>query len=153
MSFLRTKRLQSELKLVTKDPLENAKIVVKNDNMDSWYVLIHGLTEECYAGGEYILEIIIPETYPQNAPDFRMLTPSGRFAINSKLCFSNSGFHPEQWSPVWNMKTIIMGFISFFLEKESMGIGHITSTVEEKKIFAKNSIEFNKKHYPTVNFD
>lgn len=152
MNFMRSKRLQKELKLITDEPLDNIQIAIKNDNMDSWYVKIHGLKEEEYIGGEYILEIIIPESYPQSAPDFRMLTPSGRFAINSKLCFSNSGFHPEQWSPIWNMRMIIMGFLSFFLEKASMGIGHITSTKEEKQQFAKQSIDYNKAHYSNINF-
>jgi ubiquitin-conjugating enzyme E2 J2 len=152
MSFLRNKRLQSELRLIDKEPLDNIKVTIKNDQMESWYVLFHGLTDECYVGGEYILEIIIPATYPQDAPDFRMLTPNGRFAINSKLCFSNSGYHPEQWSPVWNMRTIIMGFLSFFLEKESTGIGHIVSSVADKKKFAGESVEYNKVHFPNIVF-
>jgi len=153
MSFLRMKRLQAELKLMNKDPLDTVKVTIKNDNVDSWYVKIYNLPDEEYKNGEYILEIIIPSDYPQRAPDFMMLTPSGRFDINRKLCFSNSGYHPESWSPIWNMKTIIVGFVSFFLEKSSVGIGHITCTSEQRIAYAQSSIEYNKNKFPNIVFE
>lgn len=145
MATVRQKRLASEFNSLIKEPLENIRVTICNDNMDTWYVKIYNLTDDEYKGGEYILEILMPKDYPFSPPDFRMLTPSGRFDINRKLCFSNSGYHPEDWSPMWNMKTIIMGFLSFFLEKSSTGIGHITTTVEDKKKMAKDSIVFNDK--------
>ena len=144
MTTVRQKRLVSELNVLKKDPLENITVTIINDNMDAWYVKIHSLTDEEYVGGEYILEILMPKDYPFSPPDFKMLTPNGRFDINRKLCFSNSGYHPEDWSPMWNMKTIIMGFLSFFLEKKSTGIGHLVASTEDKQKIAKGSIEFNK---------
>ena len=63
------------------------------------------------------------------------------FDINKKLCFSNSSYHKESWSPMWTIKTIILGFLSFFLEKSSSGIGHLTTSIEEKNKYA---IEKNK---------
>ena len=29
-----------------------------------------------------------------------MITPNGRFAVNTRLCVSMSDFHPETWNPV-----------------------------------------------------
>jgi hypothetical protein len=43
------------------------------------------------------------------------------------------------------MRTILLGFLSFFLEFSSQGVGHITTTLEEKKAFAETSKEFNAK--------
>lgn len=42
-----------------------------------------------------------------------MITPSGRFQINTRLCLSISDFHPDTWNPSWTVSTIIMGLISF----------------------------------------
>lgn len=42
-----------------------------------------------------------------------MITPSGRFQINARLCLSISDFHPDTWNPSWTVSTIIMGLISF----------------------------------------
>lgn len=153
MEAVRQKRLSSEFKLLMKEPLDNVKVTLVNDNLDTWYIKIYNLTDEEYKGGEYLMEILISKDYPFNAPDFRMLTPNGRFDVNRKLCFSNSGYHPESWSPMWNMKTIIMGFVSFFLEKHSTGIGHITTSVEEKKTFAQQSIEYNKRMFSHLAFE
>lgn len=136
----------SEYKKLMTDPLDNIDVTVLNDDMNVWYVKIYGLTEDVYKGGEYLLEILIPTDYPYSAPDFRMLTPNGRFDIERKLCFSNSGYHPEEWSPLWNMRTIIMGFLSFFLENGSTGIGHINTTDEHKRVLAKKSVEYNSTH-------
>jgi ubiquitin-protein ligase len=144
MAGVRQKRLVSEFNVLKKDPLDNIDVTIANDNMDTWYVKIHKLSDDGFVGGEYLLEILMPKDYPFSPPDFRMLTPNGRFDINRKLCFSNSGYHPEDWSPMWNMKTIIMGFLSFFLEKKSSGIGHLDTTVEQKEAYAKQSVETNK---------
>ena len=82
--------------------------------------------------------------YPFDPPEFYFLTPNGRFDIDKKLCFSNSSYHKESWSPLWTIKTIILGFLSFFLEKKSSGVGHLVLSIDEKIIFAEKSQEYNK---------
>ena len=100
--------------------------------------------EEEYKNGQYIFNIKMSPNYPFDPPEFYFLTPNGRFDINKKLCFSNSSYHKESWSPLWTIKTIILGFLSFFLEKKSSGIGHLIASIDEKKIFAEKSQEYNK---------
>lgn len=36
----------------------------------------------------------LPSEYPFKPPEVYMLTPSGRFEINKKICLSISSFHP-----------------------------------------------------------
>jgi len=31
----------------------------------------------------------------------QMVTRSGRFAVEKKICMSMSDFHPELWNPTW----------------------------------------------------
>jgi ubiquitin-protein ligase len=133
------------------DPLPNVKIGCDASDKLNWYCLIHSLNEEVYAGGEYIVNIKLSPRYPFEAPDFYMLTPNGRFDVMKKLCFSNSSYHQKEgWSPMWTMRTIILGFLSFFLEKTSTGIGHIDTTDEVKKKFAEGSTAFNSANHPMI---
>ena len=37
-----------------------------------------------------------------------MLTPSGRFEVNKKICLSISSFHPETWQPSWGIRTALL---------------------------------------------
>jgi hypothetical protein len=50
-------------------------------------------------------------------PSVVMLTPSGRFDVNKKICLSMSDFHPETWNPMWSVSTILVGLLSFMVRK------------------------------------
>ena len=136
------KKLMKDYEDIHKNPIENVKVACKDNDLYQCYCLFHGLKDE-YEGGEYVLHIKLSPNHPMEPPDFFFLTPNGRFEINKKLCFSNSGYHSETWSPMWNLRTIILGFLSFFLEKQSSGIGHIAIPDSEKKKMANNSKEYN----------
>jgi ubiquitin-protein ligase len=150
-SFLCKKRLDKEFLDISNNPIPNIKIIYKDNNILNLYCLIYDLNDEEYKDGEYIFNIKISDKYPFKPPDFYFLTPNGRFDCNTKLCFSNSSYHSDQWSPLWNIKTIILGFLSFFLEKSSTGIGHINKSIELKKEYAINSKEYNKIKLKDIN--
>lgn len=131
-------------------PLPNLKVEHReSDNLD-WYCVIHDLADEEFLGGEYILNIKLSPRYPFEAPDFYLLTPNGRFETNQKLCFSNSSFHQESWSPIWNIKSLMLGFLSVFLEKSSTGVGHMLSTNEVKIQFACQSKQYNAEQHASI---
>ena len=90
-----TRRLREELiKLKTQPP---PGIIAEPDesNILKWFYVIRGPAETPYEGGLYIGKLIFPSEYPMKAPSIHMLTPSGRFQINTKICMSMSDFHPE----------------------------------------------------------
>lgn len=136
-------KLMKDYKDIQTNPLTNIKVACEENNLHNWYCMIHGLTDEEYVGGEFIFNIKLAANHPMSPPDFYFLTPNGRFDVNKKLCFTNSSYHSESWSPVWNLQTIILGFLSFFLEKQSSGIGHLVTTSENKKQLAENSKKYN----------
>jgi ubiquitin-protein ligase len=145
ISTICIKRITKEFNELKDNPLDNIKITHNPDNILDWYCLIYGLNEEEYKDGEYIFNIKMSNNYPFDPPDFYFLTPNGRFDINKKLCFSNSSYHKESWSPLWTIKTIILGFLSFFLEKNSSGgIGHINTSSKDKQFLASLSKEYNE---------
>ena len=125
------RRLKKEFEGLESNPVPNIKIKLKGiideyseDVHLNWYCLLHDLSDP-FSDGEYIFHIKLSGRYPFEPPDFLFLTPNGRFTLNTKLCFSNSSHHKETWSPIWTMRTILLGFLSFFLDNDSNGIGHI----------------------------
>jgi ubiquitin-protein ligase len=132
-------------------PLPNLLIAMDPKDHLKWYVLIHSLTEPCFQNGEYLFHVALSPRYPFSPPDFYFFTPNGRFEISRKLCFSNSSYHAEMWSPIWKIKTIIMGFLSFFLDKTSKGLGHIQNVSDEKKrTYAEESKRYNENHHSDI---
>jgi ubiquitin-protein ligase len=143
-SIVCKKRIEKEYNELKTTPLPNIKIAHSPTNLLDWYCLIYDLNEAGFTNGEYIFNIRMSPNYPFEPPEFFFLTPNGRFDINKKLCFSNSSYHKESWSPMWTIKTIILGFLSFYLEKTSKGIGHLNTTIEEKNKFANLSKNYNE---------
>lgn len=75
-------------------------------------------------------------------PAVRMITPSGRFAPNEKICLSLSDFHPETWQPTWGIDKILLGLQSF-MNTEETTVGSVKATKEERNTYALNSLDFN----------
>lgn len=146
-----SRRVRKEHEELMRNPLPNVYVALSPDDHLSWYCLIHDLGEPQYAGGEYIFQIRLSPRYPFEPPDYYMLTPNGRFDVTKKLCFSNSSMHAESWSPLWTIRTMIMGFLSFFLETTSTGYGHLNTTPEVKLAFAEQAKQFNlDNHLPLI---
>ena len=105
-----------------------------------WYFLIFGL-DKPYSGGYYMGKIIFPKEYPLKPPAILMLTPSGRFETNMRICFSMSDYHPETWSVAWTTETIMVGLISFMYENE-ITYGGIDTSNENKMALAAKSLKY-----------
>jgi len=56
--------------------------------------VIEGSKGTPYEGGVYHGKLLFPKEYPLKPPGVMMLTPSGRFQPNRRLCLSMSDFHP-----------------------------------------------------------
>jgi ubiquitin-conjugating enzyme E2 J2 len=133
-------------------PLEN--------NTLEWHYVIQGPKDTAYSGGWYHGEceifsvvyfveflrcsgkLLFPPEYPYKPPGVIMLTPSGRFKCNTRLCLSMSDFHPETWNPMWSVSTILIGLQSFMAEEHAT-TGSITSTLQTKRQCAADSLRFN----------
>ena len=87
-------------------------------------------------------KLLFPPEYPYKPPGVIMLTPSGRFKCNTRLCLSMSDFHPETWNPMWSVSTILIGLQSFMAEEQAT-TGSITSTLQTKRQCVIDSLRFN----------
>ncbi len=89
------------------------------DNIYTWYFVIYGLTDEQYEGGFYLGKLVFPKEYPWKPPAILMLTETGRFTLNYKICLTISDYHPETWNPVWPVPSVVIGLISFFVTEDA----------------------------------
>jgi len=53
-----------------------------------------------------------------------------------------SDFHPESWSPLWSVASILTGLLSFMVGSEPT-TGSVITTDEEKRALAAASVEYN----------
>lgn len=139
-----TKRLEIELRKLNGDPAEFIKATPDPNNILEWYYLVDGPPGTPYEGGTYLGMLTFPPTYPFAPPSIRMITPSGRFEPNKRLCLSISDYHPESWNPIWGVKSILVGLLSFMVgSDETLGSMQTSTTV--RKEFASKSDAFNLK--------
>lgn len=139
-----TRRLTKELRALQKDPIKSPKITVQPNeaNILEMHYVIEGSEKTPYEGGIYWGKLIFPKTYPLKPPSVMMLTPSGRFQPNRRLCLSMSDFHPETWNPMWSVSTILTGLYSFMIEAAPT-LGSIETTSSQKQKFARQSLDYN----------
>lgn len=111
-----------------------------------WHYVLHDLPAESpYLGGVYWGKLVFPKEYPLKPPAIYMLTPSGRFETNMRLCLSMSDFHPESWNPSWRIESILMGLVSFMLDpSEPRTTGGVHTSPARRREYAKTSFEHNR---------
>ncbi|KAJ7483453.1 UBC-like protein [Mycena latifolia] len=136
------KRLTKEYVTMQREPPPFVWAAPDEKNILTWNFLIRGPADSPFAGGEYHGVLQFPAEYPFKPPGIKMLTPSGRFHPDKKICFSMSDFHPGTWNPAWSVATILTGLLSFMLSDE-MTTGSVTSTEAHKRAFAARSHAWN----------
>lgn len=142
---IQVNKLRGDVKMLKDDPHELFDAVQSDEDPLVWYFLIKGCDE--YEGGYYLGKIIHNPEYPFKPPNYEVLTPSGRFTINTKICTSNTQFHANEWKSSWNIQTIVLGFVSIMLDNRERGISHIVRGPEERHKYALESHEYNLTHH------
>ncbi|KAF9973406.1 Ubiquitin-conjugating enzyme E2 6 [Actinomortierella ambigua] len=139
------KRLTKEYINIQKSPPAYLYARPLESNILEWHYILKGPPDTPYFGGEYHGKLIFPSEYPFKPPSIRMITPNGRFQVDTRLCLSMSDFHPGTWNPSWSVATILNGLLSFMSQDEST-TGSIITTPYEKTIYAARSHAFNMKN-------
>merc|ERR1719362_1179067 len=111
-------------------------------NFLEWHFCLTG-TQDPYLGGKYHGILEFPDDFPMKPPSIKMLTPSGRFEINKRICLSMSDFHKESWNPSWTVEKILIGLMSFMYEESTTSIGSIMESFPRRKQYAAESDFFN----------
>lgn len=127
-------------------------IAPEDDNFYKVHFVLPGPEETPYEGGLYHGMIRLNDNHPHKAPNIHMITPNGRFEAepcpipdsSRGICTTATAFHPESWTPMNNIATVIIGFISLMCDDFDKGVGAIDCTESEKIKLAKKSHEYIK---------
>ena len=153
MSKLHQRRIANELRSIDRKPSKEF-VVLPSEKYNEWYFMVIGSPDTVYHDGHYLGKIIFSKDYPKTPIDFVMLTPSGRFNINKKICLSNSGFHPEKWSMSWTVNNSLIGFISIMNDdKDIDGVNHMLESKETREKMCKESFTYNIEKHPMIYAD
>ncbi|KAK2717832.1 ubiquitin-conjugating enzyme E2 J2-like [Artemia franciscana] len=141
------RRLKQDYIHLKKDPVPYITAEPLPSNILEWHFVMQGPENSPFEGGYYHGKLIFPEEYRSSPPKFYMVTPSGRFAVDTSLCLTTSAHHPEEWNLSWNVSTLLEGFLSFILEENSSpSMGSLRTSAYEKQKLAVVSSDFNLKN-------
>ena len=90
-SVMATRRLRKELLQLQQDPPSADMVAAPLDaDILTWHYAFRGPPQTPYEGGVYVGKLKFPPAYPMAPPAVYMLTPTGRFQCNTRLCLSMS---------------------------------------------------------------
>lgn len=135
------------------DAIKNLKeeygiyIAVEENNYYNVHFIMPGPPDTVYEFGLYHGMIRLNPNHPLNAPNVHMITPSGRFEVESHpipsssrgICFTYTAFHPECWAPVLTIESVVIGFISFMCDDKDPGQMSIQTPINKRKQLATQS--------------
>ncbi|GAA5922467.1 hypothetical protein JCM3775_005739 [Rhodotorula graminis] len=141
--------LQEAQELEHDDCADYAAQPLEND-IFQWHFTLRGAEGSDYQGGVYHGKLVLPSDYPFKPPEVYMLTPSGRFEVNKKICLSISSFHPETWQPSWGIRTALLAIMAFFGTEPKGAVGSLDAPPVERRRLALAS---TKHKCATCGFD
>jgi len=149
------KRIMQEARELANDPCTDYSASPLEDDIFEWHCTLRGPSGTEFEGGLYHFRILLPAEYPFRPPSLMMLTPNGRFELNTKICISFTSYHEEMWQPAWGVRTAIIGLQGFFPLKgqAAAGVGSIEYPVSERKRLASLSREWVCPHCQQSNLE
>ncbi|KAH8107214.1 UBC-like protein [Cristinia sonorae] len=138
------KRIMQEARELANDPCTDYSAAPLEDDIFEWHCTLRGPPGTEFEGGLYHFRILLPSEYPFRPPSIMMLTPNGRFELNTKICISFTNYHEELWQPAWGVRTAIIGLQGFFPLKgtAAAGVGALEYPSVERKRLATMSREW-----------
>ncbi|CAL1704134.1 unnamed protein product [Somion occarium] len=133
-----------EARELANDPSTDYTAAPLEDDIFEWHCTIRGAPGTEFEGGLYHFRILLPSEYPFRPPSIMMLTPNGRFELNTKICISFTNYHEELWQPAWGVRTAIVGLQGFFPLKgtAAVGVGALEYPSVERRRLAAISREW-----------
>ncbi|KZP20826.1 UBC-like protein [Athelia psychrophila] len=149
------KRIMQEARELANDPCTDYSGAPLEDDIFEWHCTLRGPADTEFEGGLYHFRILLPAEYPFRPPSIMILTPNGRFELNTKICISFTNYHEDLWQPAWGVRTAIIGLQGFFPLKgqAAVGVGSIEYPVSERKRLAALSREWICPHCQQTNLD
>ncbi|EPZ35430.1 Ubiquitin-conjugating enzyme E2 35 [Rozella allomycis CSF55] len=98
------KRIAKEIERLMKEPVPGIQAVPHDDNLRYFDVSIEGPTQSPFEGGNFKLELFLPEEYPMAPPKVRFLNKIYHPNIDKlgRICLD---ILKDKWSPALQIRT------------------------------------------------
>jgi hypothetical protein len=124
---------------------------MNKDDVCKWTIVIRNLVgnDGEFEHGEYLADMIAPEGFPVDPPEFYFKTPNGVYDIDVKVCVSIGEYHKADFPAAMGMVGFATQLISGFIGWKDLGggINILTTSAKKKSELAQASKAFNRKHY------
>jgi len=151
------KRLQSELKQISKDPNYFFSVFPSENNFYKWDVLLIGPPDTIFEGALIKAVLLFPEEYPNRPPQFKFITnlyhpnvyPDGKVCI-SILNEGKDEFEyesiSERWNPSHSVDSVLMSILSMLPAPNFES----PANVDASKLWRENFNEYKKIIYKMI---
>jgi hypothetical protein len=155
---LRTKSIIAQFVNAISTSNDIVKYAIDKTNPNTWYVLIHNCEgpDGEFKHGEYLFQIQIPrgegKAWLEAPPRFIAFTPNGLYDVGQRCCVHIGEYHRGEKQAsigVSDFVTILAGGLIQWKELTN-GINIIRTSAEEKRKMADQSVEYNRKKYPSI---
>ena len=133
------KRILREIREMASDTSLAYHAEAVESDIFEWHFAILGAEDSEFESGIYHGRVLLPPEYPFKPPSFVLLTPSGRFQVNEKICLSITQHHPEHWQPSWSVRTALTAVRAFMQSPAEGAVGILDYTKEERAVLANKS--------------
>ena len=151
------RRLQSELKEMTKDPNELFSVYPSENNFYQWNISMFGPTNTIFEGALIKASIEFPNEYPNKAPQFKFITPlfHPNVYLDGKVCISilhegidEYGYEnlSERWNPSQSVNSILISILSILLSPNFES----PANVDASNLWKNNYDDYKKIIYKMV---
>ncbi len=125
------------------------------EDINTWYVKIHSVDgdEGEFTSGQYLVKMVLPESFPVDPPEFSVLTPNGVYELGGKVCLSVGEFHavaayPSTLGASGFAEQILSGLIGWRTLSE--GTRLLRTTADAKRALAASSAAYNTAHHGEI---
>lgn len=139
--------MMAQFRAATKEPNEFLKFHITEDDTSTWYILLSGFSgdDDEFAGGEYLVKVVMPPKFPYDPPEFYFITRQGLYDINKKVCISIGEFHASDYRSALGVIGFCTQLVSGLIGWRTMGVGIsiLSTTAKEKAKLAAASVSTN----------
>ena len=154
------KRIQGELKELTRNPMINFGITVglfDESNIFEWKCTILGPQDTCYKGGLFFVKIIFPQDYPNTKPEIFFITPIYHLNVKYYTAFDQPLGHIclstlNDWKPSYKINKVFPEIFYLFSHNnpgspyDDANYTRRNEFINNRDLFEKKARHFTKKY-------
>ena len=154
------KRIQGELKELTRNPMINFGITVglfDESNIFEWKCTILGPQDTCYKGGLFFVKIIFPQDYPNTKPEIFFITPIYHLNVKYYTAFDQPLGHIclstlNDWKPSYKINKVFPEIFYLFSHNnpgspyDDANYTRRNEFINNRDLFEKKASHFTKKY-------